>query len=249
MKRLYSFEHDFVKTKKVPEKQGDKEVLVEKKETSTRKFFLRKPSRTMLDDSEFYQKKEYNKCVKAGILTAAQVSRDITNDGGVFSEDQKKQIEKATEELKSLVEEKKEIEEKEKQSKKDKERLSELMKEIESKVDVVEEVQMVSNRLFDHTAESYARNRLINWWLVHLLYEEKDDSFEPFFGKGDEDSKFDQYDEYEDSDDPDESEFFESLTKRAVNLVVFWYMSDNPTEETFKQIDPVLRDEQKDSRS
>lgn len=249
MKRLYSFEHDFVKTVKVPEKQGDKEVLVEKKEKTTRKFFLRKPSRTMLDDSEFYQKREYNKCVKAGILTAAQVSRDITNDGGVFSEDQKKQIESATETLKKLVGEKKEIEEKEKPSKKDKDRLSELMKEIESQIDVVEDVQMVSNRLFDHTAESYARNRLINWWLVHLLHEEKGDSFEPFFGKGDENSKFDQYDEYEDSEDADESTFFESLIQRSVGLVVFWYMSDNPSEEVFKQIDPVLKNEQKDSKS
>lgn len=246
MKKLYTFEHDFVKTSKVPEKQGDKEVLVEKKDTEKRKFFLRKPSRTMIDDSEFYQKREFNKCVKNGILTAAQVSRDISNDGGVFSEDQKKQIEQTTEELKKLVQEKKDIEEKEKQSKKDKERLEELLKEIEKKVDVIEDVQMVSNRLFDNTAESYARNRLINWWLVHLLYEEIEDGvLEPFFGKGDEDAKFDKYDEYEDSEDDDETEFFESLTRRAVSLIVFWFMSDETSQETFEQIDPALKKDKK----
>lgn len=246
MKKLYTFEHDFVKTSKVAEKKGDQEVLVEKKDTSKRKFFLRKPSRTMIDDSEFYQKREFNKCVKNGILTAAQVSRDISNDGGVFSEEQKKQIEIATEDLKKLVQEKKDIEEKEKQSKKDKERLEEILKEIEKKVDVIEDVQMVSNRLFDNTAESYARNRLINWWLVHLLYEETaEDTFEPFFGKGDEDNKFEKYDEYEESENQDESEFFESLTRRVVSLIVFWFMSDETSQETFAQIDPYLKKDSK----
>lgn len=247
MKRLYSFEHDYVTTTKVPEKKGKDEVLVEKKETSKRKLFLRKPSRSMIDDSEFFQKKEYNRCVKAGILTATQVSRDINNDGGVFSEDQKKKIDKATEELKELVSRKREIDDKKKKTKKEEDELKEILKEIDEKLDLIEELQNLSNRVFENTAESYARNRLVNWWLVHLLFEEKDGSIEPFFGNGDESEKFEKYDEYEDEENEDFSLFFESLVKRSVQLVVFWFMSEEtPSQEVFEQIDPYLKKKEKE---
>jgi hypothetical protein len=262
MKKLYSFTHDLVKETKVPEKKGDQEVLVKKEEKVPRKFILRKPSRTMIDDSEFFQKKEFNKCVKSGILTSTQVTRDVNNDGGIFSENQKKKIEEVTQTIRSLSERKEELDKKEKKTKKEEEEFKNILSEMNKNIDEIENIQSLSYRVFDNTAEIYTRNKLINWWLVHLLYEEVDEKMVPFFGEGNEDDKFKKYDELEEDEEESFSNFFESLIKRVVSLVVFWYMSEEtPDQKTFEIVDPELekkktkkekeekKDEQKNSES
>jgi len=250
MKKLYSFTHDLVKEVKVPEKKGDQEILVKKEEKVPHKFILRKPSRTMIDDSEFFQKKEFNKCVKSGILTSAQVTRDVNNDGGIFSENQKKKIEEVTQTIKSLSERKEELDKKEKKTKKEEEELKEILEKMNKNIDEIENIQSLSYRVFDNTAEIYTRNKLINWWLVHLLYEEVDGKMVPFFGDGNEDDKFKKYDELEEEEEESFSEFFESMIKRVVSLVVFWYMSEEtPDQKTFEIIDPALEKKKEDGKA
>jgi len=94
------------------------------------------------------------------------------------------------------------------------------------------------------------------------LYEEVDEKTIPFFGDGNEDDKFKKYDELEEDEEESFSNFFESLIKRVVSLVVFWYMSEEtPDQKTFEIVDPELekkktkkekeekKDEQKNSES
>jgi flagellar biosynthesis/type III secretory pathway M-ring protein FliF/YscJ len=146
-----------------------------------------------------------------------------------------------TQVIKSLSGRKEELDKKEKKTKKEEEELKEILMEMNKNIDEIENIQSLSYRVFDNTAEIYTRNKLINWWLVHLLYEEIDGKTVPFFGDGNEDDKFKKYDELEEQEEESFSDFFESLIKRVVSLVVFWYMSEEtPDQQTFEIIDPAL---------
>ena len=46
------------------------------------------------------------------------------------------------------------------------------------------DLQLKEDGLYEETAESRARNKVILWWMLHLAYSEKDGTETPFFGAG-----------------------------------------------------------------
>jgi hypothetical protein len=113
--------------------------------------------------------------------------------------------------------------------------------ELESKITVIKnsltELEVQKESLFDNTAETRARNKVITWWILLLSYYEKNGEKQPFFGEGDYEARMNKYDEIFESEDP-------HLVKTAnafIYLISFWYVGRANSKEDFD----ALREDQK----
>lgn len=219
MKKIYSFtiwnevEKDSVKTY-VPQK-----------------FFLRKPSRSMIDDAEMFYSIEFNNFIKMGLLTKSQLATKFADEVDSFSnKDRERYLTNYT----NLLELETKLQSK--TIKNMEERTPEEKVEVENLVDQIiklqEELQIIENSqqgLFEHTADVKARNRLILWWTFALSFYEDG---KPFFGEGDFNKKIQRYDEYFDSDDKTNL----SIARKLIYLVSFWYSGRAEDEKTFDDL-------------
>ena len=61
------------------------------------------------------------------------------------------------------------------------------LKEIEEKMKPLRrslrDLQLMEDGLYEETAESRARNKVILWWMLNLSYEDKDGAESAFFGE------------------------------------------------------------------
>ena len=92
MKKLFEFTLE--QTRKVkqsnmesdPKTGEDIEVMRDFDQITKRKFFIRKPSRSLRDSADLFYSQQFSFLVKEGVLTIAQLSKRFDDDGGIFSE-------------------------------------------------------------------------------------------------------------------------------------------------------------------
>ena len=74
--------------------------------------------------------------------------------------------------------------------------------------------------IFENTAEMKARNKTIEWWVLHLSYGDLDGTgYKPLFGDGNHEDKLVKYDDIEESYDP----FLSECIKKLSYLISFWF--------------------------
>ena len=173
MKRIYEFtvnkeeevSEDTVKTQK-----DGTEVTTSKKikKDVPFKFFLRRPTREMTDEAELYYGVRLADGIKAGLLTRALLEKRFENDGGTRSDDENLQYKIITEKLKKFYEEQSKIIDivEKKRTTSQKKRLKELEEEVRPVRRELRDLQMVEDSLYEETAESRARNKVILWWML-----------------------------------------------------------------------------------
>jgi len=223
MKKLYGFS-----IWKENEKDGVKTY-------AERKFFLRKPSRAMIDDAELYYSLEYSNNIKLGLLTKEQLATKFSDEVSTFS---KKDRENYIASYTALMDAETAFQGK--ALKKPEERTDAEKKEVEELagkiIDLRQELQNIENgqqSLFDHTAEVRARNKLITWWTFHLAYNADE---KPFFGEGDYNARLKQYDVFDEEEDP----FNLSVARKLIYLVSFWYTGRAENQADFDKIASVV---------
>ena len=114
MKRLYEFT---VKKKESVDKEvqdvnkAGEEITVKKtvEEEVEKKFFLRRPTRAMLDEGELYYGVELGKAIRAGMITRPLLHKRYTNDGGIMNDLQQKAFDELTKELREIYKQQEEI--------------------------------------------------------------------------------------------------------------------------------------------
>ena len=131
MKKLYEFtidkEEEVVEEEVVHEEDGStttKSKKVNKKVPY--KFFIKKPTHSMMDDASLYYGVELAKAVKAGMLTESMLRKRFEEDGGILSKKEIKDYEELYSELRKVVEDVAKIESSKKQTKADKSKLKSL---------------------------------------------------------------------------------------------------------------------------
>jgi hypothetical protein len=239
MKRIYEFtvnkeeevSEDTVKTQK-----DGTEVTTSKKvkKEVPFKFFLRRPTRTMTDEAELYYGVRLADGIKAGLLTRALLEKRFENDGGTRSDDENLQYKVITEKLKKFYEEQSKIIDivEKKRTASQKKRLTELEEEVRPVRRELRDLQMVEDSLYEETAESRARNKVILWWMLHLAYAEQDGKDVEFFGSGDFDSKLKRYDDIDEGED-----LFEIITARKFAYYVsFWFVGRPNSKQEFQEM-------------
>ena len=239
MKRLYEFTLDKKEkvTKKVQDTNKDgEEIMVEKtvEENVPHKYFLRRPSRAMLDDAELYYGVQLAEGIRAGMITRPLLSKRYSNDGGIMNDIQQKALTETSEKIKKLYAEQEKIiviDEK-KRTAAQKKKLKQLEKDAEPLLDILKRYNMAEESIYENTAESRARNKTILWWLLNLSYEEADSEEKPFFGDGDLETRLGKYDELDESQD----EYLNSVVGEFMYNISLWYFAKPKDQQEFDKI-------------
>jgi len=239
MKRIYEFtvdKEETIKEESVEKKKDGTEVTTSKdvKKNVPYKFFLRRPTRAMTDEAELYYGVKLAEGIKAGLLTRALLEKRFENDGGTRSDDENKQYQGIIEKLQGFHREQSkilDIDEK-KRNPTQKKRLKELEEEIKPTRRELRDLQLVEDSLYEETAESRARNKVILWWMLHLAHGEEGEKEKEFFGEGDLDKKFERYDEIDEGEG-----FFEILVARKFAYYVsFWFVGRPNSKKEFQEM-------------
>jgi len=245
MKRIYEFtvnKEEEVSEDTVETKKDGTEVTTSKKvkKEVPHKFFLRRPTRAMTDEAELYYGVKLAEGIKAGLLTRALLEKRFENDGGTRSDQENSEYKKIVDRLQTFHEEQSKIlkiDEK-KRTPTQKKKLKDLDAEIQPARRDLRDLQLTEDSLYEETAESRARNKVIVWWLLHLAYNENESVESPYFGNGDLDDRFEKYDEIEEGDDV----FPIVVARKFAYYVSFWFVGRPNSQQEFQSmIDMALK--------
>ncbi len=244
MKKLYEF------TIEKEEEVVDEEVIHEDDGTTTTKskkikkfvpykFFIRKPSHSMMDDASLYYGVELARSVKAGMLTESMLRKRFEDDGGLLSKDETKHYEDLYVDLKQIVEDVSKIEgSNKKRTKVQTKKIESLEKE---KQLILREIQAFENQkssLFNQTAETRARNKSVVWWVISLAYEvnSEDGKERPVWGTTSQEME-ERIDEYYEWNESNSGSLFDMELKfKFLYYISFWFNSSTSSKESFDEI-------------
>ena len=247
-KWLYKFEIQKTSLEKVTESSKDadgKEITVTREEEVTRPVdcYILKPKRSTIDEAELFYGVELAKGVKAGLLTKSLISKRYSDDGGIFSKaDQEAysslqlslfQNEKELQKLELLdTVDKKEKEEKNRKA-------AEILFEMTEVRNQMQDFEMSREAVFDQTADTRARNKIVLWWIVHLSYmkdELKGGEIAPLFEGENFEQKLNAYDHYEELN----IDHVNLAMKHFAYFISFWYNGQANTKEEFDKVKVFL---------
>ena len=108
MKTLYKFKITIPKEKEVPheavDEKGQKVVTYSKEQVpEIREYAILKPSRDLRDECDFFHAQQKSLLIKSGVLTQAQLSKYLSDGGGIVSEKESEMLDKEVVELKELM--------------------------------------------------------------------------------------------------------------------------------------------------
>lgn len=240
MKKLYEFtidkEEEVVDEEIVHEDDGSTTTKSKKiKKFIPQKFFIRKPSHSMMDDASLYYGVELAKAVKAGMLTESMLKKRFEEDGGLLSKKEVKKYEELYDTLRKVVEDVAKIETVSKTTKAQKSKLEKLEKEKNDILSEIQEFETQRSTLFSQTAESRARNKLITWWVVKLSGETVDDKDSMVWDSG-EDEDQEKVNAYHDWYDENKSVFNLEMKLKFLYYITFWFNSSATDQESFEVI-------------
>lgn len=246
IKKIYTFnvnkELEVDEKTESKDEQGNLVTTTKKvKKLVPHSFYLRKPSRDIREEAELFYNVSFSEGIKAGLLTRTLLSKRYDNDGGVFSEAQRKeyteisgrlfQIETDIQRLSSKKPD--ELNEEEKNG------LEALKLEALSIRRNIIDLESYRKTLYNSTAETRAENKAKIWYALFLSYHL--DNNEPFFGGGSYKDRLKKYDEIEESDDT----FLQKVFIRCLFFTSFWFDNNNLTEEDYKNLDRLLDEQEK----
>ena len=245
MKRIYEFtvnKEEIVKEASVEKKKDGSEVTTSKdvKKEVPHKFFLRRPTRAMTDEAELYYGVKLAEGIKAGLLTRALLEKRFENDGGTRSDQENSEYKKIVDRLQTFHEEQSKIlkVDEKKRTPTQKKKLKELDAEIQPARRDLRDLQLTEDSLYEETAESRARNKVILWWMLHLAYNENESAETPYFGDGDLDARFEKYDEIDEGEDI----FSIVVARKFAYYVSFWFVGRPNSQQEFQSmIDMALK--------
>lgn len=236
MKTIYEFainKEGIVKETEESINEAGQKVTITKDVTTQvpHNYFIKKPTRALFDEAELFYGVKLSEGVKAGLLTRTLLNKRYVDDGGILADKTKnaeadayKDLYDAQNELQRLTS----LEEKDRPD-----YFAAKKEELETKVTVIKnsltELEMQKESLFDNTAETRARNKVITWWILFLSYYEKNGEKQPFFGEGDYEARMNRYDEIFESEDP----HLVKVANAFIYFISFWYVGRANSKEDF----------------
>tara|TARA_R100000008_G_scaffold86888_1_gene82460 strand:+ start:5106 stop:5903 length:798 start_codon:yes stop_codon:yes gene_type:complete len=244
MKKLYEFtiekEEEVVEEEVIHEDDGTTTTKSKKvKKFVPRKFFLRKPSHSMIDEASLYYGVELARAVKAGMLTESMLRKRFEEDGGLLSTTEEKAYDDLYTDLRGVMEEVAKIEGTTKKlTKAQKNKLNVLQKEKDS---ILQQIQVFENNkssLFNQTAESRARNKSIVWWVLTLSYEVEpiNDTEVPVWGTTEQKMEERINDYYEWNEAYASDAFSMEVKFKFLYYISFWFNSSASDQESFENV-------------
>jgi len=216
--------------RKVKEKQLVKEKRAEKNKVE-HTFVIKQPTRRQMEEADMEYSIEMSKCVKQGVLTKAMLMNKYSDTGGMLSESDAKKLSEMYGRLGEMQTDFTNLNMRSKSGENDK-KIKELTESMATLRRTIASAETSFSALLNHTADTRAQNKVISWYLLHLVYLEKDKDLTEFFaGETFEEKKESLY-ELEEQEDELLSLVYDKLTA----FVSFWYFSSSSSVEDFEQL-------------
>lgn len=239
MKTLYKFTIPRVIKSEKTEIQEDGSKLIKTiDETVEQKFAIAKPNRVLLDEGEYFYNQKYNEYIKGGILPEILLRKLYGNENGIFTEQEKSEYVDLYIELGNLLSKIKELESSEVLTDENKAIIEESVKRKQEIHKQISSFENVKQSVFENSAESLARNKVVFWWLLVLLLKEKNGEYTRMFEGDSFDARASIYDALteEIDDETEDGKFYSKLIERASFLVSLFFMNGTVKSEEFEQI-------------
>lgn len=245
MKTLFKFtigKEEEVELKETSTNEKGEQVTVTKKvkQNVPQHFAILRPTRSMNDRARLFYGVRYAEGIKEGLLPAALLAKRFSNDKGTISDPDKELYTKLYLELVSKQEsfEKLSVIKQEDRTEEQRKEFGNLLFELTDLQRKIRDFEFTQSSLFEQTAESYAKEETIRWWILFLSHSgEKDEELKPFFGDGIYDKRIEIYDKLEEEND----NFKIKIVKYFTYLIGFWFVSRNSGEITEKDFDFVFK--------
>lgn len=251
LREIYSF--TFEKKEKIKktdvkkiknEETGEEEEISMTKEVEEAvpyRLVMKQPTRRQIEDAELEFSVEMSKCVKKGILTKAMLAKKYSDTGGLLPEEDAKALTKMYIRYGELSQESERIRIKSKISDEDQKKLDDISAEITELRKNIVDVETSYSNLFNHTADVRAENKVIQWYILHLTYTQKEDSDDlvPLFEGNDFEQKLERYYELEEDGD----ELYDIVGGKVAALFSFWYYSSGAVStDDFVKLDEDIEE-------
>lgn len=228
-------------------------VVTDKENNKEYNFAIKKPSRRDLENGDMFYAVELSKLIKKGVLTKAQIAKNYSETGGIWTEEEQKLY---AETYKAWLEAQSELTKlqsdlvlnQDDPNAEVPDKLAEVQQKVWSLYFALQEFESKQSSIFDQTADVIARNRTVLYYIVNLLHtvdiaEDKEPKYTKFFNEASLDESLDRYDEILESDD---KHFIMALNKAAL-FVSFWHSGKAVTEEDFSILEGILTPEEDDA--
>jgi hypothetical protein len=263
-RELYSFSIDLEEevekevVKEVEEKNEETGEMETVEKTVTKKskvktpvrLYIKKPTRTQIEDGDMFYSIWLNKFIKMGLLTRAMLAKKQVDVGGTLNEDDKINYAKLYLKLfeKQQVVMRYSAKDKDDLTAGEAERLEKSVSELAVIRKELSDFEAAQASIFDHTADVKARNKTITWFLLHLAGyskgegEKEGDVEEGMLFPGSEyEEKYRAYQEADENQDP----LFTKSIDRLSTIATIWYMSGIQDQDEFETVLDQINDESK----
>jgi len=182
------------------------------------KIAILKPRRNLYESAEIFYAKKIADFMREGLLAYSLVQKRYANDGGALSEPEKQLIEDLRDEVTKCKNEYFAFDNAD-VSEETNTKKNELLVRINDVNSKLSSIENAYADIFDNTAEVKAKNKTIEWWVLHLCYYDLDGKgYQPIFAGDTHDARFKSYDDIEDKDDPFDLEAISLCSY----LISFW---------------------------
>lgn len=232
MKELYNFNVNKLTEVEVKTETPDGVLIKKEQQDVPVKVILKSPSRMEKEAAASFEATEWSKAVRDGILTKQMLAKIYSDNGGVLSKEDIKKSTKLVEEYNSkIIEWQQAI-----IDKNDDLKLENLKKEVGELYTQIQIIENEREELFRNSAETRAREKTIQWLILHLTYVEENGKPVPFFGTGDFDERLNKMYELSEEDNP----FNKSVLEKSALYISFWYMGRLSAKEDFEYLNTEL---------
>tara|TARA_B100001094_G_scaffold253969_1_gene252554 strand:- start:30471 stop:31280 length:810 start_codon:yes stop_codon:yes gene_type:complete len=251
MREIYSFTFEKEeKTKQTEEKVVKNDETGEEETVSVTKdvvepvpyrVIMKQPTRRQIEEAELEFSVEISKCIKRGILTKAMLAKKYSDTGGLLAEEDAKALTEMYIKYGELSQESEKLQIKNKKSQADQKRIDEISGQIALLRKDIVNVETSYSNLFNHTADVRAENKVIQWYILHLTFiqkEDEEDSLPLFAGQNFEERLRTYYELEEDGD-----ELYDIIGGKVAALYSFWYYSSGAvSKQDFEQLDSDIEE-------
>jgi hypothetical protein len=252
LREIYSF--TFEKEEKVKRTEtnsvanastGEQEEVSITKEVSEKipyRIVMKQPTRRQIEEAELEFSVEMSNCIKRGILTKAMLAKKYSDTGGLLAEEDAKSLTGMYIRYGELSQENERLNAKTSGlTKEDSEKIDEISGKIALlKKDIINVETSYSN-LFNHTADTRAENKVIQWYILNLTFvqKENEEDLTPLFEGSNFEQKLEAFYELEEEG----GELYDIVGGKIAALFSFWYYSSGAVSQSdFEQLDKDIEE-------
>jgi len=211
-------------------------VTTKVKENKPTYFAIKRPSRNEKEEGEMNRAAHFALCVERGVITQAALRKKYGDTGGIYTNEEEKQYAILRQKLRDLLEDYQLASvDLDKKTEEEKKRRNEIFDEIFEIRRKIIEFENSATLFYQDTAESKARNKLIEFFILNLTYwkTEKDKEWVPFFKGNTLEEKLAYLCDLEDNDD----EIYLKIGEKLAFVVTLLLTSPNLTKEEIESIE------------